>query len=251
VDGVQLFYVMAGSGYPLVYIHGNMGSSRWFSRVMDIPGFQTFALDMPNFGRSSALPGDADLHAYADHVKKFIDATHLKSPIVVGHSLGGGVAQSLALRYPEAVSALVLVDSSSPKGLITPRERHPFIEMMRKDRGILSKALAATVPALEDQVFFESLVDDAVVMAEKAWVGNAEALSRFDVSADTGSFAKPVLVIWGKGDIIVTEEMARETAKAYPKGELEILEKVGHSVVVENPGAFMEILLAFAGKIGQ
>lgn len=249
VGGVQLFYVTAGSGRPLIYIHGNTGSSRWFSRVMELPGYQTFAIDLPNFGRSSQLPGDVDLDAYADYVAKFIGAAHLESPIVVGHSLGGAVAQSLALRYPGLVETLVLVDSSTPKGLLTPRERYPLIEMMRKDRGILSKALAATAPTLKDQAFFESLIDDAVVMAEKAWIGNAEALSRFDVSSLTSSFARPVLLIWGRGDFIISEEMAQETAKAYIEGELKILENVGHSVIVENPSLFIETISMFLGKI--
>jgi pimeloyl-ACP methyl ester carboxylesterase len=132
--------------------------------------------------------------------------------------------------------------------LITPKDRYPFIDMMRKDRTLLSKALAATVPTLRDPVFFETLVDDAVVMAEKAWVGNADALSRFDVSGMTDSFTKPVLVLWGKGDFIVTEQMAGETARAYPSGELKILENVGHSLIVENPVLFVELLLEFLGK---
>jgi len=251
VGCLKIFYASAGSGQPLVYLHGNTGSSRWYSRVMEIPGYRTFALDLPNFGLSSPLPGDVDLNSYADYVKTFIDELHLESPIVVGHSLGGAVAQSLAVRYPDSVRALVLVDSSSPRGLITPKDRYPFIDMMRKDRTLLSKALAATVPTLRDQVFFDSLVDDAVGMAEKAWVGNADALSRFDVSGMTDSFSKPVLVLWGKGDFIVTEQMAGETARAYPSGELKILENVGHSLIVENPVLFVELLLEFLGKIGK
>ncbi len=251
IGGMHLYYATTGSGQPLVYIHGNTGSSLWFSKVMEIPGFQTFALDLPNFGRSSALSGDVDLHAYADCVQEFIEALGLKSPIVVGHSLGGAVAQSLALRHPGIVKALVLVDSSSPKGLLTPRERYPFVEMMRKDRNILSKALAATVPTLRDPLFFDSLVDDAARMAEKAWIGNAEALSRFDVSAETSGFREPVLVIWGREDFIITETMAKDTAQAYPDAELVIVEDVGHSVIAENPGKFLDILALFTERIGK
>lgn len=251
VDGLQLFYVTAGEGVPIVYIHGNTASSRWFSRVMDMPGFKTFALDMPNFGRSSALPVAPDIHVYADYVKKFIDALHIGKPVLVGHSLGGAVAQSLAVRYPDAIRALVLVDSSSPQGLLTPKDRYPFIEMMRKDRNLLSKALAATAPILQDQAFFESLVDDAAAMAEKAWTGNADALSYFDVTDKCKEFSKPVLVLWGRKDYIITETMARETASAFPKGRLEILEDIGHSVIVENPGQFRELVLGFLNSIGQ
>ena len=250
IGGLNLFYALSGSGQPVVYIHGNTGSSRWYSRVMDILGFQTFAIDLPNFGKSSPLHGEPDLHLYADHAGDFIEALHLKSPIVVGHSLGGAVAQSLAVRKPDLVGALVLVDSASPKGLITPRERYPFIEMMRKDKDLLSKALAATTPTLKDTVLFGSLVDDAAAMAEKAWTGNADALARFDIADRTSSFDKPVLVVWGRNDFIVTESMAVETARAYPQGRLEIVEDVGHSVIVENPAKFMELFVNFATSLG-
>jgi branched-chain amino acid transport system permease protein len=249
VDGLRLYYASSGEGLPLVYVHGNTGSSLWFSRVMEVPGFRTYALDLPNFGRSDPQPGAVDLHRYAACLKGFMEALSLEAPLLVAHSLGGAVAQSLAISSPESLRALLLVDSSSPKGLLTPRDRHPLIEMMRQDRSFLSKALAATVPTLKDPAFFETLVDEAMKMAPAAWVGNAEALSRFDVSAGTSGFTKAVGVLWGKGDYIVTEAMARETAAAYPKGELQILEGVGHSVIVEDPPRFLGILRDFAAKL--
>ena len=245
VDGLRLRYLCAGEGKPIVYVHGNTGSSLWFSKVMEVPGFRTYALDLPNFGRSDPMPGVIDLHRYAVYLKGFIDALGLATPIVAAHSLGGAVAQSLAISSPGSLCALLLVDSSSPKGLVTPKDRYPLIEMMRQDRSFLSKALAATVPTLKDPVFFEALVDDAMKMAPAAWVGNAEALSSFDISAGTSGFAKPVSVLWGKGDYIVTEAMARETAGVYPNSELKILDGVGHSVIVEDPARFMGLLLDF------
>ena len=247
--GLQLFYLSSGTGEPVLFIHGNTGSSKWFSRVMDLPGYATYALDMPNFGRSGEMPGEVDLHAYADFVKAFIDKLELKSPVIVAHSLGGAVAQSLALRYPNSVRALVLVDSASPTGLLTPRERYPFIEMMRKDKTILSKAFSAVAPTLKDKAFFDTLVDDATLMAEKAWVGNAEALSRFDVSEKTAGFKKPVLVLWGMGDYLVTREMAEATAKAYPAATFMALEGVGHSVIAEDPERFSAILKEFIDSL--
>ena len=57
VGETRIHYVEHGRGIDVVFVHGNIGSSRWFGRVMDVPGCRTVALDMPNFGRSSALPG--------------------------------------------------------------------------------------------------------------------------------------------------------------------------------------------------
>ncbi len=246
---LQLFYLTSGKGDPVLFIHGNTGSSKWFSRVMDLPGYASYALDMPNFGRSGEMPGEVDLHKYADYVKGFIDAMGLKSPVIIGHSLGGAVAQSLAIRYPDSVRALVLVDSAAPTGLLTPRDRYPFIEMMRKDKTILAKAFAGVAPTLKDKDFFDLLVDEATLMAQKAWIGNAEALSRFDVSAKAVEFNKPVLVLWGMGDYLVTRDMAEATARAYPAATFMALEGVGHSVIAEDPERFSAILKEFIDSL--
>jgi branched-chain amino acid transport system permease protein len=245
IGDLGIFFVEHGEGLPVVYVHGNTGSSRWFERVMDVPGARAIALDMPNFGRSKPLPGEPDIDRYADAVAAFVRARALDRPVLVGHSLGGGVAISLAARAPTLIRGLVLVDSAAPSGLVTPKERHPLIEMMRTNRAVLTQALRAIVPTLADEAFFASLVDDAAKMAAPAWVGNAEALSRFDYRGRTAAFKGPTLVVWGRKDVIVTEAMARETAAAFPGARLEVIDDVGHSVMVEKPARFIALIADF------
>ena len=238
VGDVAIHYVEQDAGVPVLYVHGNTGSLRWFDRVMQIKDAKTTALDMPNFGQSDPLHGAPDIDTYADAVDAFITCQAMDRPILVGHSLGGAVAISLAARFPRRFRGLVLVDSAAPSGLVTPKEHHPLIEMMRTNREVLAQALRAVVPTLKDEPFFNLLVDDAAKMAPAAWVGNAEALGRFDYRGRCAAFNGPVLVIWGRKDVIVTEAMARETADAFPHARLTILESVGHSVVVEDPAVF-------------
>jgi pimeloyl-ACP methyl ester carboxylesterase len=254
VDGLSVFFLAAGAGTPILFVHGNTGSSAWWKMSMDLPGWRTVALDMPNFGRSGPLPGyraeTADLAAYAAGLARFIEEAGLERPVVVGHSLGGAVAQALVAARPELVRALVLVDSGPPSGLVTPKERHPAIEAMRANPQILHAALKAVTPTMRDDAWFAQLVADARLMAEPAWIGNAEALSRFDLRGKLAGFDKPVLVVWGRKDVIVTEAMARETAAAFPRAKLLVLETVGHSVMVEDPGLWRGILLAFLAELG-
>jgi pimeloyl-ACP methyl ester carboxylesterase len=246
----SIFYVEKGGGLDVVFVHGNTGSSRWFERVMDIRGCRTVALDMPNFGRSSALPGEPDIDRYADAVAAFLRARNLEKAVVVGHSLGGAVAISLAVRNPKLLRGLVLVDSAAPSGLRTPEDRYPTIESMRTNRDVLSAALSAVVPTLKDKDFFEALVDDAVLMAPPAWIGNVRALNRFDYRGKCYSFTEPVLVVWGRKDVIVTEAMAKETAQAFPGSSLVILDDVGHSVVAEDPQGFVRLFSRFLSTPG-
>lgn len=245
VSGLSLYFIAAGAGMPVLYVHGNTGSSRWWSRVMDIPGCRTVALDMPNFGASSPMEGEPDIHSYAKVVAGFMDLMGMQKAVVVGHSLGGTVVQSLALQRPDLVQAMVLVDSGAPSGLVTPKDRHPVIELMRANRAVLEQALRAVVPTLKDESFFQELVDDATKMAPHAWIGNAEALSRFDIRGRTAEFTGPVLVIRGTLDPIITDSMAADTAAAYAHSILEVLEGVGHSVIVEQPERFKEMLSRF------
>lgn len=230
------------TGVPVVYVHGNTGSSIWFSLVMNVPGCHVVALDMPNFGQSSPLEGDISIQRYAAYVAGFMDEKELKGAVVVGHSLGGCVVQALALERPDLVKAMVLVDSGAPNGLITPKDRYPFIELMRTNRAVLEQALRAVMPTLKNDELFKAIVENAQKMAQPAWIGNAEALSHFDITARCSEYKGPVLVIRGALDPIITADMAETTAKAYPKAHLVMLEGVGHSVIVEQPDIFVRLL---------
>ncbi len=243
------FYRDVGDGPVLLYVHGNTGSSAWWERAMELPGYRCVAPDLPNFGRSYPLDGEISIDAYADAVAGFIRALHIGPAVAVGHSLGGSVCMSLAARHPGLLGGLVLVDSSSPKGLVTPETHYPAIELMRSNRQILAQALKAVVPSLSDEAWFSRLVDDASKMAAPAWVGNARALASFDVSSRLGAWKAPALVIWGRLDLIITEAMARETAAALPGGRLEIVENVGHSVMVEDPALFKRLLLTYLAAV--
>lgn len=244
VAGKRVFYIERGQGPAVVFVHGNLGSSRWWPGVMDLAGYRTVALDLPNFGRSEPLDV-ADIDAYADALAGFIAALGLSKPVVVGHSLGGAVVMSLAARSPDLPRAIVLVDGASPAGLKTPEAHYPVIELYKTNRDLVRNGLQAVAPTMQDRRLLDELTDDGMLMAPLAFAGNARALERFDYRGRAGAFKGPVLVVWGRKDIIITEAMARETAAAYAPARLEIVEEVGHSVMVEDPARFKALLGGF------
>ncbi len=248
IKDTTMFYMEHGQGRPVVLVHGNTGSSRWWSRVMDLKGCRVLAPELPNFGRSGRL-GVADIDVYADYLGAFLGKLGLVKPVLVGHSLGGAVVMSLLARRPELAGGLVIVDGAAPGGLKTPEEHYPIIELYRTNRGFMRKALAAVTPTLTDEAFLDGLADDAMLMAPHAYAGNARALEKFDYRGRTSGFTGPVLVVWGKKDIIITEAMARATATAYPSARLELLDDVGHSVMVEDPARFKTLMLDFISSL--
>jgi len=245
IQGIEWAYSSSGSGRPLVMVHGNTGCRLWWEKVMGIGGWRCVAPDLPNFGDSSPLPGRISIAAYAEALASFVKALGLEGAVLVGHSLGGSICQALVAGHPDLVSALVLVDSGAPSGLKTPVERHPAIEMMRTNPQVLAAALKAVVPTLVDEAFFARLVAGAARMAEAAWIGNAVALGEMDLSGRLTGFARPVLVLHGGKDVIVTGAMAAETVAAFPKARLVELPEVGHSVIAEDPPRFLALIEDF------
>ncbi len=247
VRDIDMFYRTAGEGPPVVYVHGNTGSSLWYDRVMDLPGFTTYAPDLPNFGQSGHIAA-SDIDLYADYLRDWMKKLSLGKPVVVGHSLGGAVAVSLTIRYPDLVHKLVLADSAPLSGFPTPPERYALIEQFRSDRELMKKALKPIVPTLDDEEFLDKLTDDAMKMNPSSYVGNARALNDFDYTGRGGEYAGEVLVIAGEKDILISEETARSTAEAFPKGTLRVLPGVGHSVMAEDPDLFKNVVLDFIGR---
>jgi pimeloyl-ACP methyl ester carboxylesterase len=237
----------AADNAPVVFVHGNTGSCRWWDLVMDVPGRNTYAFDLPNFGQSEPID-ESDIHGYADYVLGFLDALELDPPVLVCHSLGGAVGLSIAARHPERLAGLVLVDSSAPTGLVTPEEHYPIIEMFKANKEMLAGALAAVHPTMKDPERAAMLADLAFEMNGDAFTGNARALARFNVEGQLGNFTKPVLILWGTLDGIITRPMVDATGKEFTAAQsiqVDILEGIGHSPMLECPDRFMELLSDF------
>lgn len=248
VHGVRLSYREAGSGAPLVLVHGNFGSKRWFQEQLVSPpaGWRLLALDLPNFGESDRMPEKIEVVRYAEYLAGFCDSLELERPALLGHSFGGAVVQALAARQPKAISKLLLVSSVPPDGLDTPSAHIDRLRALEGDRSAMADALAATMPSRRPDLF-EELVDDGLGMASSAFTGNVEALARFNLRQTVDRVEVPVLVLRGDLDLphLITEAMARQTASSYPRSRLELWPDVGHSPQLEAPDRFNRLLTEF------
>lgn len=241
--GREIFYTEAGEGPVILYVHGNLGSHMWFSSLMNIDGYRTIALDMPNFGFSDRMD-NFEISEYSRYLTAFIEKLKLEKPLLAGHSLGGAVAMYAAVHRPSTIGGLLLIDSSSIKGLVTPEKHYPVIERYKGDYTILKQALSAIMPGVQDEKRIVELVDSALMMNPDAFTGHADALKRFDLSDKAVKLPMPVLFVRGKNDILITPLMAEETTGLLG-GEILEIDRVGHSVIVEDPLIFEDILKGF------
>lgn len=237
----------APRGLTILYVHGNLGSYKWFTRVMEIRGARTIALDMPNFGRSSHIEAHS-IAVYSRHVVEFIQAVAAAPVLLVGHSLGGAVAMGVATAEPDLVRGLMLVDSAPVEGLVTPDSYHPVIEQYRQNEAVLRPALKGMVPTLADERFFDELVADARRMKGEAYVGHAVELGKADFSTSAGNYSRPMVFLRGENDPLITADMAQRTAAAFG-GEVWEQESVGHSIMAEDPARFRGLVETFARSL--
>lgn len=244
-SGLRVFYTEAGEGEPLLYIHGNTASHLWFREVMDIPGFRTIAPDLPNFGRTGRI-GTSSIEDYADRLAEFLDTLGLPSVHIVGHSLGGGVAQALAVRHPGRVRRQFLLDACPVDGLHTPEEYYPVIELMKKDYFLLKKGIESAMGTRRDRRLLALLTGEALLLDPASYEGNARALDALDFRPLLDGRRIPTLVVVGDKDRIIDREDAERTALAW-EGRSLVVEGVGHSLVLEAPERFKSLVLEFFG----
>lgn len=115
--GAQVHYLQAGSGRPMLLIHGLVGSSSNWRRNIDALAKEAcvYAIDLVNVGKSQRVEGlDADIESTADRIAAFMDAVCLPEADIAGHSYGGAVAMMLAARHPERVRSLILFAPANP-----------------------------------------------------------------------------------------------------------------------------------------
>ena len=232
VGGRRCRWREAGSGPPLVLVHGLAGSWRWWRTVLPTLAAERSVqlVDLPGFG---GLPGvrPFDSDAAVDWLARWSEAAELGPADVVGHSLGGLLCARLAARHPETVRKLVLVAPSGLPGRTAVGSTVPLL-----------RVLLASRPR-----FLALLARDAARSGPVTIATAARALLTADVRVDLAAVRAPTLVLLGRNDHLVPVAHGERLAQALPNGRVRVLE-AGHVPMVEQPAEFSQELLGFLAE---
>jgi pimeloyl-ACP methyl ester carboxylesterase len=272
--GTRIYHRRAGSGEPIVLLHGIAHSSNAWDHVAGelAEHHQVIALDLPGCGRSDKPDTDYSLGAQAAAVRYALDALDLDLVTVIGHSLGGGIAMMLAYLYPERVGRLGLVATAGLGRHLHPLFRiatlpvapqrvmrvlfHPAVRLPRNAiGGLLSPASADPFffrPAAHRKEFEELLVGLEDPAAQRAFLATlrsacnvaGQAISALDRIA---AARFPVLIVWGREDRVFPLGHALQTAELLPDARLVIIDECGHFPQLEATEAFTSALLDWLG----
>lgn len=255
LDGVRLYYYAAGSrgaGEPIVLLHGFPTSGHLWSDVVPMlpGGHRVVVLDLLGYGRSDPPGGHAvDLRAHAERLIAVLDHLGINFACVVGHDVGGGVAQWAAVRHPQRVSRLALVSSVAFDGWPTrevriaraslPLTRHLppswILSLVRADlmRGYADHERGAHEVELYLRPFAES-------GGREALVAHLAALDCRDTDALTPRLRNivcPTAVVWGADDPFLPPALGSRLASAIPGATLEVIPGGRHFLPEENAGS--------------
>jgi pimeloyl-ACP methyl ester carboxylesterase len=269
VSGVHTHYQRGGEGGPpVVLLHGGGTDSASLSWGLLLPELAqirvAMALDWPGYGQSDRTPRPYTQECYLDFLGAFLDALQIERLGLAGISMGGGLALGFALRYPERVERLVLLDSY---GLA---ERAPyhwlsylFVRMgwlnrlswawVRRSRSLAGYSLRSIfhdpkriTPELVDQVYEE---------IRRPYPGRAfEAFQRSELlpgrlrtvyMARLGELRLPVLLVHGEYDPLVPVQAARLAQGRLPNARLEVIPGCGHWPQRERPDLVNPLLVSF------
>ena len=245
VRGQPVSFAQVGDGPALLLVHGSGGDHTvWGHQLQGLKDrFTVTALDLNGHGRSAHRDGDA-LAEYVTDVQAVMD--QLDQPtVVMGHSLGGAVAQTLALERPPRLSGIGLIGTGGKLRV------HPDL------LATIDRDLGEAADVLAEWLFSESAPDDLREKARAQMKENGQsvlardfrACDAFDVMGRLNDIDVAALVAVGEHDRMTPAKYSEHLREAIPNAYLRVIENAGHMVMLERPEALNDAIAEFMGQL--
>ena len=259
IDGIKIVYLDEGKGEAILLIHGFSGNIFNWKDVFEPLSreYRVLVPDLPGYGKS-ACPPRKQKHLilwYADFLARFLDRLGIEKAVVVGNSMGGAVAGWLAVRHPEKVEKLVLVDSAGLRmpllelmaGLVAltpPKQMVSLVEMIspRSEKALSRLPESEQNRALLAQARYDS---ELRACSSRAMRRSILSLTKDLLDGNLKQIQAPTLIIWGDNDRTLSVKNAHKFKKKIPKAELKIIPQGGHTPMQNTPEQFLKVLKEF------
>jgi pimeloyl-ACP methyl ester carboxylesterase len=262
-NGLSMNYELNGSGRSMVLLHGGGDNlNAWYNQVpVFSKKYQVLAYDIRGHGQTELPRGPINTTIWIQDLYALLNTLNIEETILVGHSLGGGIALNFILAHPTMAKALILSNSGlrpSPKSEEEKNQMEAFtknnIERLKKEglendvegrlKAMFSPGFAEENPDIADRyksIFLQNRLE--------GYIRVVEAMGIPDASLDLSGITCPVLVIAGEHDPYVNPAAGESTQEAIPGAHLRIL-PTGHAPEMECPDEYNETVLDFLAKVG-
>ena len=254
-DCVHHYIVEGREDGPALVFSNSLGSDLriWDPMVPQLRGaFKLIRYDTRGHGLSEAPPPPYRADELARDVVGLLDALQIRQAVVCGLSVGGLIAQQIAISYPDHVRALILCDTGARIGTVASWDER--IATVR------AQGLAALAAPSMERWFSEDFrrrhsaevrgyANMVLRTAADGYVGTCCALRDTDLTEAAATINKPTLVLCGEQDIATPREMARQLAKSIPNARLSLIAGAAHISCVEQPAVMASRILEFLREV--
>ena len=259
---MQLRYIEAGEGAPLVLVHGLTSSKvAWRENIEPLAErHRVYAVDLPGHGDSDKTNVNYDSAFIVGLMREFVLGLGHERVVLAGISLGGGVSLLTALEHPEMVSKLALIGSGALGREIAMVIRLASLPVVGE---FMLGGPVDNVGAMARKCFYDKDMVPGDVVKElrrtNSLPGAREAAltiirryisvwgvrRRYVMAERLNELAMPTMLFWGANDEIIPVKHARRAAQAIPGAELHVFEKCGHWPQMERTEEFNRLMLGF------
>ncbi len=256
IGKIGMYYEIHGNGEPVVLIQGlSLDSSTWFNQVTVLSQkYQVILFDNRGVGQTDAPDQAYSTEMMADDAAALLKFLNVDNAHILGFSMGGMIAQIIALKYPELVKSLLLTATAAR---FPARAKHLvqiWLRMLNENVSLETRIREGFLWGYTNE-FFEH--DEAVTasvnlalnhpypLSNQGFVGQVAALMQHDTRSRISQISVPTLVLIGGDEILIPIEFSEELAAKIPKAELVILERGGHNCWMEFPEPFNQAVMQF------
>jgi len=242
----RIHYMVAGRGQPLVLVHGLAGrAENWLALVPEFTrnGYQVYALDLLGYGRSQQPDVDYSIALETDILRQFLDSQKLTQPDIVGWSMGGWISLKYAAEHPERVHRLILMDSAGllydakNASALRPKSEAELAHMW----DVLTPHPQPIPGYVARDILRNFAINDWVV--GRALTSMMTGRDVMDGKMQTVTM--PVLIIWGKQDVLTPLFIGERMHAAMPQSLLDIYDNTGHLAPTDHAEQVSKSVVAF------
>lgn len=258
INGIDVHYRDEGKGFPVLLVHGTSSSLHtfdgWAAELKK--SYRVLRFDLPGFGLSGQMPGNIyDMRKYLEFVEDFLQKMNVEKCHIAGSSLGGWFVWEFALRYPDRVGKMILIDAAGFINVeklpviykiarlaigrwlfLCARNRVLFSMFLKGVYGNFRNVNKNVVDRYYDLFFRKENLEAFIHLAKADPVSNIDKLG--DINA-------PVLIIWGDRDRWVSIRDGYRFQKHLPDARIIVYEGLGHIPMEEDPAKTIKDVMEF------
>ncbi|NTV99940.1 MAG: alpha/beta hydrolase [Oscillochloris sp.] len=249
IDNQAVHYEVFGRGRPVLFLHGWLGSWRYWFPTMEVVAdhFRTYSFDFWGFGDSRRKLTQESIQNYSDQVIRFLDALGIDRVQLVGHSMGGMVALKMAITYPDRIQRVATVgapiDGDSLSWLLKLTDRPFFADAFARLPWVRRRLFRFFLGETSDPAIGE-MIDDSVKSSALSLRRAVSSMWRTDLRPELNRLKVPALIVHGGRDDIVNPNQA-DLFDNVPTAEVVLMPRSRHFPFLDEAPLFNDVLLRF------